>query len=158
MLRPKSRGSIRLRNNDPLSKPLLNPNYFSEPDDIDVLVEGIKFSIKIVETEALKKYGATYDKTPVKGCESFKFGSDPYWRCAVKRDTSPMYHQSSSCKMGPKTDPYNVVDSKLCVHGLEGLRIADTSIMPSIVSANTMAAAIMIGEKAADFIKTKYAL
>ncbi|XP_044018253.1 glucose dehydrogenase [FAD, quinone]-like [Aphidius gifuensis] len=158
LLRPKSRGSIRLRNNDPLSKPLLNPNYFSEPDDVDVLVEGIKFSVKIVETEALKKFGATYDKTPVKGCESFEFGSDPYWRCAVRRDTVPMYHQSSSCRMGPSTDPYNVVDSKLCVHGLEGLRIADTSIMPSIVSGNTMAAAIMIGEKAADFIKAKYAL
>ncbi|KAF7399439.1 hypothetical protein HZH68_008031 [Vespula germanica] len=152
-LHPKSRGYLRLRNNDPVSKPLIYPKYLSHPDDIAGLVEAIKFSIRLSETQALKRYGFQLDRTPVKNCQHLKFGCDAYWECAVKHDTSPENHQAGSCKMGPEEDPFAVVDNQLRVRGVRGVRVADTSIMPKVTSGNTNAPAIMIGERAADFIK-----
>ncbi|KOC62384.1 Glucose dehydrogenase [acceptor] [Habropoda laboriosa] len=184
-LHPKSRGYLRLRNNDPLSKPLIYPKYLSHPDDVAGLVEAIKFGIKLSETGALsrytnfqlefarvptisfaftyyreikinnikERYGFQLDRTPVKNCEHLKFGCDAYWECAVKHDTAPENHQAGSCKMGPPDDPLAVVDNQLRVRGVRGVRVADTSIMPMVVSGNTNAPAVMIGERAADFIK-----
>ena len=93
------------------------------------------------------------DQTPVKNCEHLKFGCDAYWECAIKHDTAPENHQAGSCKMGPLSDPLAVVDNELRVRGVRGVRVADTSIMPQVTSGNTNAPAIMIGERAADFIK-----
>lgn len=152
-LHPKSRGYLRLRNNDPLSKPLIYPKYLSHPDDVAGLIEAIKFSIRLSETEALSRYGFQLDRTPVKNCEHLEFGCDAYWECAVKHDTAPENHQAGSCKMGPPDDPLAVVDNQLRVRGVRGVRIADTSIMPRVISGNTNAPAIMIGERVADFIK-----
>lgn len=98
----------------------------------------------------------TLDKTPVKNCEQLEFGSDSYWECAVKYNTNPENHQAGSCKMGPDTDPLAVVDNELRVKGVQGVRVADTSIMPNVISGNTHAPAVMIGERAADFIKKCY--
>ncbi|XP_043485307.1 glucose dehydrogenase [FAD, quinone]-like [Leptopilina heterotoma] len=153
VLHPKSKGYLRLRNNDPLSKPMISPKYFSHSDDIGALTEGIKFAIRLTETNALKKYNIKLDKTPVEGCENFEFGTDAYWKCAVTRDTNAENHQAGSCKMGPDTDPMAVVDNELKVKGVSGVRVADTSIMPDVISGNTHAPAVMIGERAADFIK-----
>ncbi|XP_023287481.1 glucose dehydrogenase [FAD, quinone] [Orussus abietinus] len=152
LLHPKSRGYLRLRNSDPLSKPLIYPKYLSHPDDVARLIEGIKFSIALANTRALKRYGFKLDETPVKNCEHLKFGCDAYWECAVRHDTSPENHQAGSCKMGPADDPMAVVDNQLRVRGLRGVRVADTSIMPKVTSGNTNAPAIMIGERAADMI------
>ncbi|KAH0954706.1 hypothetical protein HN011_007305 [Eciton burchellii] len=153
LLHPKSRGYLRLRNNDPLSKPLIYPKYLSHSDDVATVVEAIKFSIRLTETQALKKYGFELDRTPVEHCEHLKFGCDAYWECAIRHDTAPENHQAGSCKMGPPDDPLAVVDNQLRVRGVRGVRVADTSIMPKVTSGNTNAPAIMIGERAADFIK-----
>lgn len=115
VLHPKSRGYIKLRDNDPLSPPLIYPKYLSHPDDVKVLVEGIKFAIKMSETKALRKYGFQLDKTVVKGCEALPFGSDGYWTCAAKHQTGPENHQAGSNRMGPEGDQLAVVNPKLQV-------------------------------------------
>ncbi|XP_015513391.1 glucose dehydrogenase [FAD, quinone] [Neodiprion pinetum] len=153
LLHPKSRGYLRLRSSDPLDKPMIYPKYLTVPEDVARLVEGIKFAVRLAETDALKRYGFQLDKTPVKNCEHLKFGCDAYWECAVKHDTAPENHQAGSCKMGPANDPMAVVDNELRVRGIRNLRVADTSIMPRVTSGNTNAPAIMIAEKAADMIK-----
>lgn len=99
------------------------------------------------------RYGFKLDRTAVKHCEHLKFGCDAYWECAIKHDTAPENHQAGSCKMGPADDPLAVVDHQLRVRGVQGVRVADTSIMPRVTSGNTNAPAIMIGERAADFVK-----
>lgn len=153
LLHPKSRGYIKLRNSDPLSKPMIYPKYLTHADDVKGLVEGIKFSVKLAETGALRRYGFKLITAPVKHCEHLKFGCDAYWECAIKHDTAPENHQAGSCKMGPNDDPSAVVDNQLRVRGVRNVRVADTSIMPRVTSGNTNAPAIMIGERAADFIK-----
>ncbi|XP_011296918.1 glucose dehydrogenase [FAD, quinone] [Fopius arisanus] len=157
LLHPKSRGYLRLRDNNPLSKPLIYPRYLTHPDDVGGVIEGIKFATRLAQTRTLSKYAFELDKTPVKGCEHLKFGCDAYWECAIKRDTAPENHQAGSCKMGPDNDPLAVVDNQLRVRGVRGVRVADTSIMPRVTSGNTNAPAIMIGERAADFIKRSWA-
>ncbi|KAF7281593.1 hypothetical protein GWI33_004514 [Rhynchophorus ferrugineus] len=156
VLHPKSRGEIKLRDNNPSSHPLIYANYFSHPDDIKVMVEGIRFALRLAETKALRRYGFQLDKTPVKGCESITFGSDSYWECAMKQQTGPENHQAGTCKMGPKEDPLAVVDHELRVHGVDRLRVIDASIMPKVPTGNTNAPAIMIGEKGADLIKARW--
>ncbi|CAG9770881.1 unnamed protein product [Ceutorhynchus assimilis] len=156
VLHPKSRGEIRLKNNDPLSHPLIYANYFSHPDDVRVMIEGIRFALRLAETKALRRYGFQLDKTPVAGCETFTFGSDQYWECAMRRQTGPENHQAGSCKMGPKDDVMAVVDPQLRVHGVDRLRVIDASIMPKVTTGNTNAPAIMIGEKGADMIKARW--
>lgn len=104
-------------------------------------------------TFLIDRYGFKLIRSPVKGCEHLKFGCDAYWECAIKHDTAPENHQAGSCKMGPAEDQLAVVDNQLRVRGIRGVRVADTSIMPKVTSGNTNAPAIMIGERAADFVK-----
>ena len=115
VLHPKSRGYITLASNDPLTHPRIYANYLEEEHDIKVLVEGIKFAIRLSETDALKAYGMELDRTPVPACTGYEFGSDDYWECAVRQNTGPENHQAGSCKMGPLRDPYAVVDHELRV-------------------------------------------
>ena len=86
----------------------------------------------------------------------FSFNSDDFWDCAVRYQTGPENHQSGSCKMGPYSDALAVVDSELQIHGIDGLRVMDASIMPSVVSGNTHATVVMIAEKGANHIKKKW--
>ncbi|KAK7085473.1 hypothetical protein SK128_005042 [Halocaridina rubra] len=90
------------------------------------------------------------------GCEHEIPESDEYWACVVRHIAATTYHVAGSCKMAPASDPYSVVDHTLKVRGVSGLRVIDASIMPVVVSANTNAATIMIGEKGADLIKSDY--
>ncbi|XP_046964152.1 glucose dehydrogenase [FAD, quinone] [Vanessa cardui] len=156
VLHPKSRGRLEIASSDPFAYPKIYANYLTHPDDVKTLIEGIKFAIKLSETKTLKKYGMKLDKTPVKGCEKFKFGCDAYWECAVRMQTAPENHQAGSCKMGPRGDPTAVVDNLLQVQGIDRLRVADASVMPAVTSGNTNAPTVMIGERAADFIKKRW--
>jgi len=155
-IHPKSRGFVTLKDKDPLSPPKIYANYFSHPDDVKVLIEGIKFAIKLSETNALKRYGFQLDRTPVSACERIQFGTDAYWECAVKQQTGPENHQAGSCKMGPPDDPLAVVNPLLQVHGIDNLRVMDASIMPVVTSSNTNAPTIMIAEKGSDMIKQRW--
>jgi choline dehydrogenase len=99
------------------------------------------------------RYGGRFYPNPNPGCAHLEFQSDPYWECVIRHHTWSSYHDSGTCKMGPPTDPWAVVDPELRVYGVPNLRVADASIMPEITSGNINAPIIMIGEKAADLIK-----
>ncbi|XP_071448090.1 glucose dehydrogenase [FAD, quinone] [Hetaerina americana] len=156
VIRPKSRGYIKLRSADPWAHPLIQPRYLTHQEDVEKLVDGVKLAIRLSETDALKAFGLRLDTSKAPGCENFVFGSDEYWTCAVRYQTGPENHQAGSCKMGK--DPANgaVVDAELRVHGVAGLRVMDASIMPAVTSGNTHAPAVMIAEKGADHIKTTW--
>ncbi|KOX78880.1 Glucose dehydrogenase [acceptor] [Melipona quadrifasciata] len=155
-IRPRSRGVLRLASNDPLAKPLIYGNYLTDPLDVAILVEGIQIALSFGNTTAMAKYNMTLSNHPLEACSRYPFLSNDYWSCAVRQDTGPENHQAGSCKMGPSSDPMAVVDPRLRVHGIRGLRVADTSIMPQVTSGNTGAPAIMIGERAAAFIKSEW--
>lgn len=87
------------------------------------------------------------------GCEAHLFDSDDYWICAVRSISSTLWHQVSTCKMGPPNDPEAVVDNELRVYGVKNLRVADTSVIPVTITAHTVIPSYMIGEKAADLLK-----
>jgi len=142
--RPRSRGEIRLNSADPLDRPLIDPRYFSDPSDLALLVEGLKKALEIGNARAFAAAGAR-QIYPDPGDMS-----DAALAHYTRRNASTVWHPVGSCKMG--SDPMAVVDDKLRVHGLSGLRIADASIMPVMVSGNTNAPCIMIGEKASDLI------
>lgn len=153
MLRPKSRGFIKLQSKNPLRYPLIYHNYLTHPDDVAVLREGVKASVAFVETQAMKRFGARFHERQVPNCKEFEMYTDDYWDCAVRQYTMTIYHMSGSAKMGTADDPFAVVDHKLRVHGVKGLRVIDASIMPTITSGNINAPVIMIGEKGADMVK-----
>uniref|UniRef100_A0A1B6MEC3 Glucose-methanol-choline oxidoreductase N-terminal domain-containing protein n=1 Tax=Graphocephala atropunctata TaxID=36148 RepID=A0A1B6MEC3_9HEMI len=149
----RSRGFVRLYNRNPLDQPKITHNFFTDPYDIDVMVEGIKWIIRISQTRAFQKIGTRLHDIPIPGCENIPFATDPYWACMARHLTNQLHHASGTCKMGPDSDPAAVVDSRLRVRGVEGLRVVDCSIIPVITTGHTMAPAYMIGEKASDMIK-----
>lgn len=153
LLRPKSTGFIRLRSKDPNVYPDINPNYFTHKEDLDVLIEGIRIAQNVSNTAAFQRFHSRPHKMPFPGCRDYTFDSYEYWECSIRHFTFTIYHPTSSNKMGPASDPDAVVDPRLRVYGIHNLRIVDASIMPSIVSGNTNAPTIMIGEKGADIIK-----
>jgi choline dehydrogenase-like flavoprotein len=153
VLRPKSRGRIKLRTKNPFDHPIIIPNYFSDPYDVKISVRGIRQMIDLLDTKAFRRLNAELLKTPLKTCKSYEFNSDDYWECYTRHFTFTIYHHCGTAKMGPASDRRAVVDPELRVYGVKGLRIADASIMPEIISAHTNAPTIMIGEKASDMIK-----
>lgn len=153
MLRPKSRGYLKLQSRNPLRYPLIYHNYLTHPDDVAVLREGVKASVALVETQALKKFGARFHDRKLPNCAEFEMYTDDYWDCAIRQYTMTIYHMSGTAKMGLPSDPFSVVDDQLRVHGIKGLRVIDASVMPTITSGNIQAPVIMIGEKGSDFIK-----
>jgi len=153
LLRPKSRGTVRLRNSNPFYKPIINANYFSDPMDIATLVEGAKLAVQISEAKVFQQFGSRLHRIKLPGCKHLKFGSDAYWECHIRHISMTIYHPVGTAKMGPPSDPTAVVDPRLKVYGIMGLRVIDASIMPTICSGNTNVPVIMIGEKGADLIK-----
>ncbi|MCL4139867.1 UNVERIFIED_CONTAM: hypothetical protein GTU68_050189 [Idotea baltica] len=158
ILRPKSRGYITLRSSNPFHKPVITHNYLTDPRDIATMVEGSKIAIALGRTKAFRKYGARLHTVPMPGCEHFVFESDEYLACLSRHYTTTIYHPCGTAKMGPPSDKGAVVDPELRVYGVSGLRVVDASIMPTLVSGNTNAPTIMIGEKASDLIKAYWQL
>lgn len=153
ILRPRSRGRITLNTANPFDYPLIDANYFSDPYDIDISVRGIKKTLELVDTDAFRKIDAKLHPTPLPACQHLGFGSDLYWDCYTRHFTFTIYHYVGTCKMGPDSDPDAVVNPRLKVYGINGLRIVDASIMPVIPAGHTNGPTYMIAEKAADMIK-----
>ena len=150
VVRPLSRGWIRLANSDPLAKPVINPNYLGVESDRERLVQGVKVAREIFATRAFSSWvGAELLPGP-----DVRNADDLLAFVTQRADT--FHHQAGSCKMG--LDSMAVVDPKLRVHLVEGLRVADASVMPSVLSSNCNAGIMMIGEKAADLIKQTHGL
>lgn len=144
-LRPESRGSIHARNPDPHAQPAIRPNFLSTVTDQQAMVDGMKRARDIMNQPAMDAFRA-YEMAPGPGCDS-----DADWLGFARDNGQTIYHACGTCRMGQGPD--SVVDPQLRVRGIDGLRIADASIMPAIVSANTQAAVLMIAEKAADLIR-----
>jgi len=145
LLHPQSSGFIALRSNNPLDPPIIQPNYLASDADLQVLVDGVKLCRQIAQTHAFDAFrGEEHEIT--RGVQS---DSDIAER--IREHAETLYHPVGTCKMGH--DALAVVDDQLRVHGVEGLRVVDASIMPSIVGGHTNAPTIMIAEKAADLIK-----
>ncbi|XP_049840244.1 glucose dehydrogenase [FAD, quinone]-like [Schistocerca gregaria] len=153
LLRPRSRGVIKLRSRNPFDYPLIYPNYFTDPQDIKVLVEGVKIGVALSRTRAFRRFNSRLHEIPTPGCESVPRFTDAYWECLIRHYSVTIYHPIGTCKMGPAWDPGAVVDPQLRVYGIQGLRVIDASIMPSMVNGNTNAPVIMVAEKGADLIK-----
>lgn len=144
-LRPHSRGYVRITSPDPMKYPSIQPNYLSEEEDIRVVVDAIKVARKIAAAQPLADV-ITEEFVP-----GGKFISDDELLDAARQFSQTIYHPAGTCKMG--NDDMAVVDARLRVHGLKGLRVVDASVMPVIVSGNTNGPTIMIAEKGADMIK-----
>ena len=145
-LRPESRGTVLIRTPRPEDHPAICANYLAAETDRRCMVDGLKLARRLSRTEALQPYVAEeLEPGPDKA------GDDDLLAYARARGGT-IFHPSSTCAMGPAGHPMAVVDPELRVHGLSGLRIADASIMPTVVSGNTNAACIMIGEKCADLM------
>lgn len=143
-LRPRSRGYIRLNSADPYDPPIINPNYYHDPYDVKVTVEGIKIALALSRTKAFRKLGSTFYSKPFPGCERYQMWTDPYWECWVRSYSVTLAHTAGTCKMGHDSDPTAVVDPLLRVRGIYNLRVADSSIMPLVPSGNTNAVAVKI--------------
>ncbi|XP_046384930.1 glucose dehydrogenase [FAD, quinone]-like [Ischnura elegans] len=156
VMRPRSRGSIKLRNANPFTWPVMRGNYFDDPLDMEAMVAALQRAKSLGNTETMMKLGAKLYERPVPGCAHLPFGSDEYWRCAVRQLTAPLHHQCGTAKMGPVTDKMAVVDDSLRVHGIKNLRVVDASIIPTMVAAHLYAPVLMIAEKASDMIKTTW--
>ena len=144
-LRPESRGEIRLASIDPLKPPLIDPNYLASGYDLKILMEGIRKGREILATPAFKPW-LSAERLP-----GFARQSDAEIEAFIRATAETEYHPVGTCKMG--SDPLAVVDERLRVRGLEGLRVIDASIMPMLVSGNTNAPTIMIAEKGAAMIR-----
>ncbi len=144
LLRPKSRGSVALASADPMAAPLIDPAFLAEPDDTAALVRGFKQMRQILAQPALARLGGREHPASA-GAQT-----DAQIEQFIRQYADTIYHPVGSCRMG--NGPLDVVDARLRVHGLDGLRVVDASIMPAIVGGNTNAPVIMVAERAAAMV------
>lgn len=153
LLNPTSVGYIKLRATDPMEKPYIFANYLDTADDWRTILNGVKYQHNQTNSNAFKKHEGSFIKLPLPECDQFEYLTDLYFKCYIDAMTTTVYHPVGTVKMGPASDKAAVVDSRLRIHGVDNLRVIDASVMPTIVSSNTNAPTIMIGEMGADFIK-----
>jgi choline dehydrogenase-like flavoprotein len=146
LLRPKSRGNVSLVGSDPKQAPRIDPNFLGEEADLEIMVAGFKTTRRLMETPALRALQK-------KDMFTSQVKTDDDIRAILRARVDTVYHPVGTCKMG--MDAMAVVDPALKVHGLQGLRVVDASIMPTLIGGNTNAPTIMIGEKAADMIRSE---
>ncbi|XP_013143789.1 PREDICTED: glucose dehydrogenase [FAD, quinone]-like, partial [Papilio polytes] len=157
LLNPYSRGNIYLNTSNPYDHPLIYSNYLDDERDIKAVVEGILMLTNITETDFFKSINAFHARYNWRKCNKYKINSYGYWRCLAPEIVATIYHPVGTCTMGP--DPSSaVVDSRLRVHHVKGLRVIDASIMPNITSCNTNGPTIMIAERGSDLIKEDYGI
>jgi choline dehydrogenase len=150
--RPESRGYVHLRSSDPFDAPLIQTNYLAEEHDRRVFVAGMKLARVLLKSKPLQPY---YDYECYPGDQA---QTDDELLDAGTQRGQTTFHPGCTCRMGPASDPLAVVDDELRVHGLEGLRVVDASVMPRMISANLNASTLMIAEKASDMIRGRHAL
>ncbi len=148
VLRPHSRGTVRLASADPSAAPLIDPNFLDDARDMDVLKAGVRLSHRIIGAPSLARYGG-------KDRHATPLDDDAALERLIRNRADTVYHPVGTARMGADAD--SVCDTRLRVRGVAGLYIADASVMPRIVSGNTNAPTIMIGERCADFIKSENA-
>ena len=151
-LRPESRGTIRLKSVDPLAHPAIDANYLAEPRDLDVLVRATEMAREIFAQKAFDPYRGE-EREPGKARTS-KADLEAW----VRERSETIYHPVGTCKMGPASDAQAVVDAQMRVRGVEGLRVVDASVMPTLIGGNTNAPTIMIAERISDLMQGKPAL
>lgn len=153
----KSTGTIKLTTADPFDYPLIDPNYFSDKglEDLEALYQALQLFLKLTETQAFRRYNVSLSFKQISGCSHTEFLSREYWYCYFRTVIGLGLHEMATCLMGsnPQT---GVVDSKLRVFGINGLRVADSSVIPIPLTAHTNGPSNMIGEKASDLIKEAY--
>ncbi|MGS0740505.1 GMC family oxidoreductase [Glaciimonas sp. GG7] len=142
VLHPKSRGTLTLASPDMRCAPIIDPGFLSATEDVDTMLQGITMMNRILAAPALSALGGQ----PVRALPD----SEAAWRAEIRQRTDTAYHPIGTCRMGK--DALAVVDPRLRVYGVHGLRVADASVMPTLIGGNTHAAAVMIGERAADWL------
>ena len=152
LLKGKSSGTLRL---DVDLSPLLDVEYLSDDEDVETLVSRIKMALALAfaDTSTMRELKAEMNTLKVAGCEGVDFGTDDYWRWAVRRQSISSLHYSGSYKMGLSYKADSVMDRKLRVHSVRNLRVADVSVIPNPVNPHLETSAVMIGEKELDLIK-----
>lgn len=156
MLKLSSTGRVMLRSNDRLDRPRIFADFLTNEEEIETLLDGIDFVVKLSKTRAMTDAGFVLEELKLPDCSDHAWGTRPYWLCAIRNIAAPFYHCVGTCKMGSANDPTTVVDPLLRVKGVRGLRVIDSSVMPRIVSVNTNAATIMIAEKGSDIVKNHH--
>lgn len=146
VLRPRSRGSVSLASADARDSPLIDTAFFEDDHDLQLLMQGARIQQRILESRSFDPYRERM-LHPVAKDDDKDLERD------IRARADTQYHPVGTCKMGPDSDALAVVDDQLRVRGVEGLRVADASIMPTLIGGNTNAPSIMIGEKAADLIR-----
>jgi choline dehydrogenase-like flavoprotein len=149
LLQPRSRGSVTLASKNPHDAPLIDPNFLGDERDLQTLVQGFKSMRRILQQTALTQHGGR--ELPASAAAQ----NDEQIAQFIRERADTIYHPVGSCRMGPGEQ--DVVDARLRVHGIQGLRVVDASVMPRIVSGNTNAPTIMVAEKAADMVKLDWA-